>query len=267
VVPALPLAPRRAEPVYLGMMQLGPDGLSEQWLLRDGGDRHWALIAEAMGQDRAVFCDAEGRALYAAFCATSLVMARPDGPLLGQSAVIASALYEVSATQLGSVHHLHQAGVVIAELRMISTFVGRDESGSNHRILRRPPSRGLNLPPAPASLRALADQARQQARGPRDHDVAAPDALTLTPCPSLDFNAVGLLYFPTFSRLAEQAEWAASRPLAPLARRDVVYLGNLDRGENVSLRPGRPDPGAQTFDVLRGDARIIARVTTRRHPL
>ncbi|MGO4853300.1 Pnap_2097 family protein [Phaeovulum sp. W22_SRMD_FR3] len=249
------------------MMQLGPDGLSEQWLLRDAGDRHWALIAEAMGQERAVFRDAEGRALYAAFCATSLVLARPDGPLLGHSAQITSALYEVSATQLGSVHLLQQAGGVLAELRMISTFVGHDASGSNHRILRRPPGRGLALPPAPAPLRALADQARQQARRARDAAGAPPGGVTVTPCPSLDFNAVGLLYFPTFSRLAEQAEWAASGVLAPLARRDVVYLGNLDRGETVRLRMGGATPEARCCDVLRGGTRIIARVETRRHPL
>lgn len=260
-----PPAQESAPEITLGMMQLGPSGLSEQWVLRAGGDRHWDLIAQAMGQDRAVFHDAQGRELYAAFCATSLALARPDGPLLGQKSTITSALYEVSPTQIGSVHRVQRSGGMIAELLMISTFVGHDTSGSNHHILRRPPSRKMNLSPAPTSLQTLADRARQQARSPRDNEGASSKILTLTPCPSLDFNAVGLLYFPTFSRLAEQAEWAMARTMAPLARRDVVYLGNMDQGESVSVIACNPNHGGRAFEVLRGDHRRIARVETLRH--
>ncbi|MEM1360359.1 MAG: hypothetical protein AAGF94_01415 [Pseudomonadota bacterium] len=40
------------------MTQLSPFRLSEQWLSRNCGDRHWALISDALGQQRARFHDA-----------------------------------------------------------------------------------------------------------------------------------------------------------------------------------------------------------------
>ncbi|WP_145962946.1 hotdog family protein [Mangrovicoccus ximenensis] len=50
------------------------------------------------------------------------------------------------------------------------------------------------------------------------------------PVPALDFNAAGLLYFPTFSKLAEMAD--PSR--GPGLTRDIAYLANLDPGETVT---------------------------------
>ena len=64
--------PTRQDRLRLGMMHLSPNGLSEQWLLRHLGDRHWDLIAAAVGQEGIAFRDADGAQVYAAFCATSL---------------------------------------------------------------------------------------------------------------------------------------------------------------------------------------------------
>ena len=262
--PVTVAAPSLTTEICLGMMQLAPSGLSEQWFLRLCGDRHWSLIAEAMGQEQAVFTDESGRPIYAAFCATSAIFNPAEGALLGQTVRLSSALFEVSGAQIGSVHQIRLGGKLVAELRMISTFVGHDESGSNHRILRRQPRVQISLPPAPAVLQLLASTARQQARSLRRDPVACPAAqpatTTFTPCPSLDFNAVGLLYFPSFSRMAEQTEWRMRREMAALARRDVFYLGNLEPGESVTLHA--PDAA---LDVWREDGRIIARILTHRH--
>jgi probable biosynthetic protein (TIGR04099 family) len=242
------------------MVQLAPKGLSEPWLLSDCGDRHWSLIATAMGQERAVFCDAEGRAIYAAFCATSLTLQPASAAWLGEVALVQSELFHVSASQLGSLHQVSINGAVVAELLMISTFVGHDTSGSNHRILRRQPQRQTPLPEAPAALMELAERARTKARQANEDRNPQGDRHMITPCPALDFNAVGLLYFPSFSRFAEQAQWACTRLDAPLARREVVYLGNLNRGESLSLVVA----GAR-IDILRADGKRICQVHTARH--
>ena len=63
----------------LGMPHLSPSGLAEGWALREGGDRHWAMLARAMGRAEGAFEDAAGRPLYAAFCVTELRMAPRDG--------------------------------------------------------------------------------------------------------------------------------------------------------------------------------------------
>ncbi|WP_172327591.1 Pnap_2097 family protein [Mangrovicoccus sp. HB161399] len=244
----------------LSMMQLAPRGLSEQWLLRHAGDRHWAMIAAAMGQGRAVFADADGRPVYAAFCATELAFAPPE-PLLGADLSVRSSLHAVSARLIGSEHLLSGPDGPIGMLRMVSTFVSHDGTGSNKRITRNLPSGELRLPDAPAALAELAGRARSRARTLRDRSSRGPVLLRARPCPQTDFNAAGLLYFPTFSRLAETADWAETGSDAPLAWREVTYLGNLDQGEEVEVC--RAEGG---LDILRGDGRIIAHLRTARHP-
>lgn len=53
----------------LGTADCGWRGLSEGWLLRQLGDVHRTQIAPAMGQSLAVFRDASGAPVCAAFCA------------------------------------------------------------------------------------------------------------------------------------------------------------------------------------------------------
>lgn len=246
----------------LAMGQLAPDGLSEQWLLRDGGDRHWMLIARALGQDRAVFRDPAGRAVYAAFCATSVALAPPAAPLLGADAQIRSDLSRVSGACLASDHRYMVAGREVARLRMISIFVSHDETGSNRRVRRNDLiDAGCVLPPAHAGLRALHDRARAVAQACRGRGLSGGAAvLEATPVPSLDFNAAGLMYFPTYSRLAEMAEGqAAGGPLAPLAGREMVYMGNLDPGEGVRLAFAGAD-----LLIARADGTVICASRSRR---
>lgn len=259
--PATPRpAPVLEERVRLGMMQLAPQGISEQWMLRFCGDQHWSLIAAAMGQERAVFRDAEGRPIYAAFCATELTFSPPQPDLLGVDAVLHSRLFRVSGSQTGSIHQLTAGGEVLAELSMISTFVGHDATGSNHRILRRPPQQEAALPDAPAALMALAERSRQRARTLRLAPSETLPAAMVTPNPALDFNAVGLMYFPAFSRLAAEADWALSRSMAPLARREVTYLGNVNAGEPLWVQSS---PGM--VRIARRDGQVICQLLSADH--
>lgn len=251
---------RLCSTVRLGMTQLSPDGLSEQWLLRDCGDRHWSLIADAMGQDRAVFRAADGRPIYAAFCVTALDLAAVTRQLLGQDLSIASALYHVTASRLGSLHTFMCDKHEIGRLAMISTFISHDATGSNRRIVRNQPARAAILPEAPEALHALSEHARGMAKQRHEPQAPEPPLLQTVPCPQIDFNAVGLLYFPAFSKLAQTAQWQASPRQASLAHRTVVYLGNIDPGDVVTVHRRGDD-----LDILRTDGRSIARVQTRRH--
>ncbi|QDL93691.1 hypothetical protein FDP22_11145 [Paroceanicella profunda] len=243
------------------MAQLGPDGLSEQWLLRDCGDRHWQLIALAMGQARAVFTDADGRPVYAAFCATSLELEAPGPGALGGVLGLRSALFRLGASRIGSIHHLAVDGRPAGRLRMISTFVGHGPEGGNRGILRRPPLRRVVLPEAGPELSDLAAHSRATVRALAPARPEPAPLLAVTPCPALDFNAVGLLYFPAFSALAERARTA--RP-GPLARRDVIYLGNVDPGDSIALHP-EPGQGAGALGLWRPDGVRIATVRSRYH--
>lgn len=246
----------RQEDLRLGMRHLAPVGLSEPRWLRDGGDRHWELIAEALGQEGTAFRDPEGHPVYAAFCATDLQLAPVARPLLAARVTIRSRLHAVGPNALGSEQQILGPDGLLGCLRMISCFLRHDETGSNRRLLRGHLPGMAPLPPATAELDRLQATARCTARNARTEAPTEPAILRYTPIAALDFNAAGLLYFPTFSKIAEMA-WPDA---APVLRRQITYLGNLDPGEDILVQ-GHPT----RLRLWSGD-RLIAQVTTQRSP-
>ncbi len=215
----------------LEMAHLSGLGLSEPWFLRMAGDRHWEMIAQASGQTGLAMKTAEGRAVYAAFCSTALEIAPLFEGLLDAQVTLVSVLHQVKGGRLGSIHVLsHPEKGVLARLRMVSCFLSHDATRSNRRLIRSALPGLETLQAAPRELMELDQNARSAARLARS--LAPKEAvMRYTPLPALDFNGVGLLYFPTFSKIAEMA-----RPhrIAGL-RRDVTYLSNLDAGEEVRV--------------------------------
>ncbi|WP_246103116.1 Pnap_2097 family protein [Rhizobium straminoryzae] len=262
--PCLP--PQLTERHVLGMAEMGYLGLSEQWLLRRAGDMHWRLIARAMGQREAVFTCAAGEPLYAAFCATRLYINSPERPRLGGELTLAADLYRVGHGRLASVQRIKVDDSSIGHLILISTFVGRADPSSNRSIVRRAPKVLVVPPDAPALVQRMARSASDAARSAGKGEMEMPAALqsaSVRPCPSTDFNAVGLLYFPSFSALAERAVFeAGASHVCALQSRNVVYLGNLEPGERVTVAFNQNPVRQHAF--LRGeDERLIAVMRTR----
>jgi len=226
----------------LGMAEMGYGGISEQWLKRRAGDLHWRLIARAMGQRDAVFTCLKGEPLYAAFCATSLQLVRPHLPRLGGEMTLAAELFRVGHGRLASLLRIYADGDTVGRMILVSTFVAHAESGINRSVVRRSP-RVLAMPPeAPLTVRRVAEQASAIAREIRNHGLklaGMSGAQAILPCPATDFNAAGLLYFPSYSALADRALFQAGEKNTPMITcRHVVYLGNIEPGEwmNINFR-------------------------------
>lgn len=247
-----------ARAMTLGMAELQLDGISEQWFLKLCGDVHWSLIAKAMGQKRAVFEDVNGREVYAAFCATSLEL-QPRQDLLAQDVEIFSSIFRVSQHQIGSEHKMFLSGNEIASLSMISTFVCHSGDRLNSAIIRNKYMPSLALELAPQSLLDLAKKARNIARRDLDNENLGAPIDKITPCRSLDFNAVGLLYFPSFSKFAESIACSLNKSTKPLLKRDVVYLGNVDAGSALKFC----SLGNYIY-IKRDDGKLIAIISTQR---
>jgi len=249
---------------------MGYRGLSEQWLKRRAGDLHWQLIARAMGQRDAVFTCSEGEPLYAAFCATSLQLSRPHLPRLGGEITLAADLYRVGHGRLASLLRITSDGDVVGRMILVSTFVGRSEPGINRSVVRRSP-RALAMPPeAPLAVRRIAEHASTITRNIRNDGLkltGMSQAQTILPCPGTDFNAAGLLYFPSYSALADRGLFqAGENHTRMVACRHVIYLGNVEPGEwtdilfqnrpwghNVILRGSEERPLALMRVRFRGD--------------
>lgn len=250
----------------LGMAEMGYSGISEQWLKRRAGDLHWRLIARATGQRDAVFTCSEGEPLYAAFCATSLQLVRPHLPRLGGEMTLAADLYRVGQGRLASLLRITAGGDIVGRMILVSTFVGRSEPGINRSVVRRSP-RALAMPPeAPLAVRRVAEQASTTARDIRNARLnlsGMPGTQKVLPCPATDFNVAGLLYFPSYSALADRGLFQAgeSRPRT-LASRHVVYLGNVEPGEWMDIN-FRKLPSGHDVLLQGADSRPLALMRVR----
>ncbi|SCZ67864.1 probable biosynthetic protein, Pnap_2097 family [Epibacterium ulvae] len=215
----------------LGMAQLAPKGLAEVWWLKHLGDVHWQLIARALGQQTTVFRDQAGRQMYAAFCATEFAQFQPDLVSLGAEIELHSSLWAAGRSRIQSNHILYVKGVKVASFRLVSTFVAHIESGINASVRRVTPRLVPVLLPAPDGFAKKSSQHVKSLRSgqPQKMSQTAP----LFPSVGSDFNAVGLLYFPSFTRLFDELDSRLNprRPWAPIRQRQIYYFGNIEQGD------------------------------------
>ncbi|RGP38033.1 Pnap_2097 family protein [Pseudotabrizicola alkalilacus] len=250
----------------LGMAECGWRGLSEGWLLRHLGDVHWRQIADAMGQQAAVFHDTSGAPVYAAFCAISERIVRPERARPGAVLTIASRLRRLSPTRLISFHSLDIDGGSFADVTLITAFIRHGETGGNAQIRRAQPLGQLDLP----MMEAGADDGFVEvaARLYREKVVDTPAPMVdVTPCPITEFNAAGLLYCANYPALADRAEWALwpAQAQGLLTMRKIVYLGNVDAGAPVTARLWRDPQRPTRHNVsLASQGRVIARIITEK---
>ena len=236
--------------IPLGMAHLAIKGLSEDWWLKFLGDVHWQLIADSVGQKTTVFRDNEGRQMYAAFCATDFRQRQPQMATLGASVQVRSELSAVGRSRLQSNHSLTIEGQEIATFRLISTFVVHEEQGVNASISRATP---YLLPVLPEATDCFGREMSCLRKSLED-SVPEGERVTLYPSAGVDFNAVGLLYFPSFSRLFETADAMVNtgQPWSPIKRRTLLYFGNIEIGEAVDcVRQERTEGTAQLFLLVK----------------
>jgi probable biosynthetic protein (TIGR04099 family) len=228
--------------VVLGMPHLCMTGLSETWLLKECGHRHWGLLAEAAGRAVPDFRDPGGEPIYAAFLAVSLRDARLDVVREHDPLLFTSKLARTSRTQFTSLHRIAARGRAIGDIAMTSTFVRRAQKGKNHTIARVdvPGLQAIGSDPRAAAF--AAEMAALRANDWTTHlgiersGATVIDRFIVDPCPSQDFNGADFLYFASFQAFVDRAEWSYFRPSAPFPttrRRDIVYRGNVDPGERV----------------------------------
>ncbi|MDB5644134.1 MAG: hypothetical protein JWN07_3451 [Hyphomicrobiales bacterium] len=232
---AVPIATDR---IRLGMPHLGPRGLSEGWLLRELGDRHWQALATQLGRKASCMTDRSGNRVYAAF--RSIVMeeldftaAQEDGTL-----EVATSLARLSKTQVVSDHTLTLDGQSAGQIRMVSTFIRRETEGQNARVARTPVE-GLDALPL---LRTIDEGliAKASALLPPERYVGT---VAFAPCPQEDFNGAGFLYFPAYVAFANRACWrvlGARDTQGPLRQRKVAYFGNIDEGAGIIAKVEAP---------------------------
>jgi probable biosynthetic protein (TIGR04099 family) len=234
--PAAAGVQRSRTSLLLGMPQLDACGLSENWLQKTCGDRHWQALARLSGRPPADWRDTRGDRVYAAFSHLRLSHARLDAAREGERLAITTRLQAAGRSQAHSRHRLSMQGQVIGVLDLLSSFVARAAPRSNRAVRR---IEGL-LPAATPSAEAAALHERARALRTSWRAGADPQgpALVVHPCPRHDFNGAGLLYFASFGAWADRAlwQWGQLTPRLRVTERECSFLGNADPGEAMCVR-------------------------------
>jgi len=275
------LIPRSAnvmrDSLLLGMPHLSLGGLSETWLLKELGHRHWQLLARMCGRAVPDFRDAEGEPVYAAFCAVSVSDAAFGSLREHDELTISSELARISRTQFASRHELSCRGRMVGTIELSSVFVRRGQAGRNRSIARvaldffPPVEPSSHLGAAAAMAARMRGGECEQHFGFRRDDEPPMGRLSINPCPSQDFNGADFLYFTSFQAFVDRAEWELLAPRQPLSTtaRDIVYYGNVEIGDRVvvELKAHHSDEGGLShWCRLRReiDGSLLADVFTRR---
>lgn len=224
------------------MPHLSLNGLSENWLLKECGHRHWHMLASAAGMDSPDFRDTSGNQIYAVFRAVSISSARFDVVAENDIVHFQSTISQISRTQFESRHILTCRGLEIAEIKMISSFVKRGRDGTNRSVIR------VNVDAFPfiekSKTSAFSDTATHFARDLWDQhlwfrreDANGEQSFVVRPNPSLDFNGARFLYFASFAAIVDRIEWEnLAIPISAVTtRRDIFFYGNIEPGEAVRI--------------------------------
>lgn len=260
-----------------GMPQLSFTGLSENWLLKECGHRHWEALAAHAGYATPDFSDDQGGRSYAAFTAIRLQANGFDTVRENDDFEIHTTLCRTGPVRHFSTHRIARGAVPIAEVSMSSTFVMRGET-RNNRSVARATLAGLAgaVSPMPADAHAMTQAGKRLRAGDRASYEGLVqverDAAEFLPCPSNDFNGADFLYFASFQSFVDRAEWQHHRFAEPpvIASRSLHFYGNLNVGDTLSVDVvgEREDELGITHwsEVRRGsDAEKIADVVTEKH--
>lgn len=230
-----------------GMPQLGYAGLSENWLLKECGHRHWLALAKSAGQMDPEFHDDEGHKSYAAFTAIRVRSAALDNIIENQRFSIATHLSRPSRARFCSSHHVSASDKNCVSVDMASTFVFRREMGNNQSVMRAFFA-GIEtvvdavLPEPAAKLLKLSKQIRtddwENHFGFKRQDKKTLHEATFKPCPNNDFNGANFLYFASFQAFVDRAEWQwfDLKAIPQLKDRDLFYYGNINVGDSLIVR-------------------------------
>lgn len=244
------------EPILIGMPQLGPYGLSENWLLRHLGDAHWQIICNALDRPSRNMVDEAGNRLYASFARVCWISTVPLSAYRESDTL--SGWMEMRRYGDGifvSTAKLFDAanGVISATLASIFT---RREGESNDRLLASAPAifddcpiADCNTPPPFLDehrlIRAATTSVHNFMKFAFDTGSPVDQVVEYRINGYQDFNGANLLYFASYPTIADicasRTQYVADHfgferfvtDSSPIGR-DIFYFGNANLGDWIS---------------------------------
>jgi probable biosynthetic protein (TIGR04098 family) len=247
---------RELEVITLGMPQLGPSGLSENWLLRHLGDVHWQIICDALGRRSRDMVDRDNNRLYASFARVRWISTVPlsnyreSDSLTGwvEMTRCGDGIFLSTASLFGS-----DGGVISAQLASIFT---RREGALNDRLVASAPTifDDCAIPDFGQTPEFLDDHRLLRTEQALTHDfmnlkfeiaTEADEATNYQINGYQDFNGANLLYFASYPTIADVCAsrthyvaeqygvWEFVTRSSPSGR-DIFYFGNANLGDWIT---------------------------------
>lgn len=233
-----------------GMPQLAYAGLSENWLLKECGHRHWMGLADLSGKQQPDFHDENGYKSYAAFTVVRISSAKLNSVKENQQLTITSQVSRAGQARHFSMHHVKTENENITNIQMLSTFVFRREVGNNQSVTRASFANLRQTEPSTEASKLIQQCKKIRADDWLEHMGLSRASKTIIkeieflPCPNHDFNGANFLYFASFQAYVDRAAWAwaSSEPgnktienLPSILNRDLFFYGNINVGDTLKI--------------------------------
>jgi probable biosynthetic protein (TIGR04098 family) len=229
-----------------GMPQLDLVTLREDWALATAAECHWSLLAQSLGLPPSRWFDTQGDRMYAGVVHLASTFDLKNPVREDDRVTALTRLTAIRKPHALSTTVFEVAGTVRAELRLLTSFVKRSETGSNKKLVRVR-DLWMTADHGGDEIDLLLQRHHQQKALP---DLGAVlmhhEANRMT-----DFNAADLFYFSNFVRLAKAAEWrllrqSASGGATHTARREAWFYGNANDGDQLQSRAALQGAALQT---------------------
>ncbi|WP_338244061.1 Pnap_2097 family protein [Aurantiacibacter hainanensis] len=236
----------------IGMPQMGVNGLSEQWLLKEMGDAHWQMICGALGVKSNAIKDQDGNRLYATFTRINLAI---DGSLgsfrENDHLQMSGSMRRFGAGMFFSSFDIATANTS-ARLEMMSSFARFGVEGDNSTLAKGQPPLPENfaIPNVAEPPEVVTDYKETRAR--EIGDVLFTTTYRIVPFH--DINGVGLLYFAAYPAIHDIC---LARHIAPDGKLDTI-------SRTISYFANSGDDGEITFQLEKCD-RTDERIETLAH--
>jgi len=224
------------EPVRVGMPELCRAGLSETWLMKACGHRHWLALAQAHGLSVPDFRDANGARLYPAFTSVRLADGCLENIREDDRLEFQVTLVRIGRTRFRSIIQVRRDDENVACVTMESAFVRRTIKGRNRSAARCLVAGPCGLLSSADATPPLRIDGWDRLAGFCRTDRAEIATHLIDPSPHEDFNGADFLYFAAFQAMLDRAEWHwfhHSDPLLVTTGRQIFYTGNIELGDQV----------------------------------
>jgi probable biosynthetic protein (TIGR04098 family) len=229
--------------VTAGLQQLDIHTLSEDWALATGIDGVWAILSRSLGMPPSRWRDSQGERMYGAVMALRTRFDLVDVIREDDVIEVETELLAIRKPHSWSVTRFAVAGVVKAEVWLLTSFIKRSLRGSNKKF-----SKVRDLWTAEDFNGAVIDALLDHHHAAKSAPAEVAPALVHEVNRIQDFNIADFLYFKNFVRIAKAAEWRQNRgmPARLNETRSCFYFGNAEDGDEIHAHVGRDGDAAVT---------------------